>query len=364
MNIWGLPVPGSYATYGGGGYIAQFDINYGLSVELFNELFDNLWVDRHTMAVFLEFTLYNGFTNIFVYCKFLIELPETGGAFTSYQIYPLRLYQHVGPIGAYTLACEVVFVVFLMVMFGKVSARIFHQRCDYFKQFWRVYDIVILALGIAICIIYAFRLGLSHLTIQNYKKDKNMFVNFAHIVLWDELLVTLLGCLAFMATMHILEAFGTSKRISAVVKVFETCGKDLFWYSVMFIYVLFGFCFLGVLLFGSKLESYMNVYECLGTLFISLIGKSKFAEIEETAPIFAKLFFAFYIITTVFFIMTIFLAILCGTIDEVVKDIRKDQKPDLINMLFSELNSLISGFKSSIGPSAVSRQPLNISKED
>ncbi|XP_045161835.2 polycystic kidney disease protein 1-like 2 [Mercenaria mercenaria] len=340
FEVWGLHIPGEYTTYGGGGYIATLDVGRDNSVAILNELFKNLWIDRQTRAVMFEFTLYNGATNMFIYNVFLVEFPETGGAFTSFSIYPIRVYTHQGASGTLTLICEIAFAIYLIVLLIKICIRIYQQRCGYFKQFWQVYEIVMLVTGVTSIVIYAIRLVLTAVTIDKFKTDRRQFVDFSHIVLWDQVLVSFLAILVFMATLRILEVFATTKKVGAVVKVFQDCGKDLFWYGITFLYIFMGFCFLGMLLFGSELFSYSTVYQCMGTLFTSMIGKSKFTEINETQPILAKVYFMFYILTVVFFVLTIFLSILGASIDKVVHDIREDTREDIIEIMMNKIKSL------------------------
>ena len=342
FDIWGFPTSGVYTTYGGGGYIATFDIGRNISIQILNELFKNLWIDRQTRAILFEFTLYNAVTNIFVYNKFLIEFLESGGAFTSYTIYPVRIYTHHGALGTFTLLCDISFVVYLSFLFVKICVRIYQKRCRFFKEFWHVYELIMMLLGIVISVFYALRLVYANITVNKFNKDKKLYVNFAQIVLWDQILVSVLAVLVFMTTLRMLEVFSSSKKVNAVIQVFSECGKDLMWYSITFIHIFFTFCILGLLLFGSKLTSYKDIYKTMGTLFIALIGKSKFTEIDDKEPVFAKLFFSLYIVIVVFFVLSIFLSILGASIDNAVHDSRKDPREDMIEYLMKLLQSLIN----------------------
>jgi hypothetical protein len=52
-------------SYGGGGFavdLTQTKDEYDL---LTKELFDNLWIDRGTRAIFYDFTIYNANVNLF-----------------------------------------------------------------------------------------------------------------------------------------------------------------------------------------------------------------------------------------------------------------------------------------------------------
>ncbi|XP_076076044.1 polycystin-1-like protein 2 [Mytilus galloprovincialis] len=65
VDIWGLPVTGLHSTYGGGGYIAEFIVNYNISRLILNDLYKYTWIDRKTRAIFTEFSLYNVDDNVF-----------------------------------------------------------------------------------------------------------------------------------------------------------------------------------------------------------------------------------------------------------------------------------------------------------
>jgi hypothetical protein len=329
-----------HSTYSGGGYIATFDVSRNISIGMLNELFRSVWMDRKTRAVIFEFTLYNAVTNMFIYNIFLTEFLETGGVITTYSIYPVRVYTHHGAIGTYTLLCEIIFVIYLIAIFVKISVRVYQKRLKFFKDFWHVYELVMLLIGIVIVVFFALRLSFAFSTINKFNEDKKSFVNFGHIIMWDQMLVTALAILVFMSTLRMLEVFASSKKINAVIQVFHDCGKDLFWYSLAFIHFFIAFCMLGLVLFGSKLTSYKDFYNTMGTLFVALIGKSKFTEIDDTEPILAKLFFSFYIITVGFFVLSIFLSILGASIDIAIHDSRKDPREDLVEHLMTTFKSL------------------------
>ncbi|CAC5388020.1 PKD1L2 [Mytilus coruscus] len=103
VDIWGLPVTGLHSTYGGGGYIAEFIVNYNISRLILSDLYKYTWIDRKTRAIFTEFTLYNVDDNVFVFMTFLTEFPETGGVIASTSIKPFRPYQHIGSLGITTV---------------------------------------------------------------------------------------------------------------------------------------------------------------------------------------------------------------------------------------------------------------------
>lgn len=51
--------------YGGGGYAFELSPNKEETLIMLKDLFDNLWIDRATRAVFFDLTIYNANINLF-----------------------------------------------------------------------------------------------------------------------------------------------------------------------------------------------------------------------------------------------------------------------------------------------------------
>ena len=343
--IWGIPVPGLHSTYGGGGYIAELDVNWDFSNRTLDELTDFLWIDRATRVVFLELLLYNANANLFSLCTVITEFPETGGIIKMYSFYPLRIYQHHGATGIYIIFCEICFVVYLLAMMARVAYGLYTHRRYYFKSTWRSVDFLGVIGGLLAIAMYAGRMLLANETISKFKEDPKKFVNFQHIAVWDLLFVLLLGCLVFLATIRLLGILGYDKRIGQVFKVFDNCAWDLFWFGVLFFYVFLGYCAFGYLLFGRVLESYLDIFEAMGTLFISMIGKSRFTEMNDKDPVLAQFYFFTFILLMVYFLLTMFLAILGQSISAVQAQSKVDRSEELVLFLIEKFKDIFSGSK-------------------
>jgi hypothetical protein len=77
------------------------------------------------------------------------------------------------------------------------------------------------------------------------------------------------------------------------------------------------------------------------TLFISILGKSRFSEVEETDPVMAKVYFMLFVSGVVYLMMTIFFAILCAAIDEAHKICSNDSGSELVNNILNKLRRFI-----------------------
>ncbi len=99
--------------YDGSGYVINLGSNLNETVEILQHLFDNLWIDRATRAVFLDFTVYNANINLFCQVKLVFELPATGGVVPTYVMRPVKLIRYVSGFDYFVLVCEIFFCVFI-----------------------------------------------------------------------------------------------------------------------------------------------------------------------------------------------------------------------------------------------------------
>ncbi len=65
--------------------------NYNDAKEEVNHLNANLWIDRGTRVVFLDFTVYNANINLFCQIKLTVEFPASGGAVPSKSFSTVKL---------------------------------------------------------------------------------------------------------------------------------------------------------------------------------------------------------------------------------------------------------------------------------
>lgn len=342
LDIWGIPVSGYYTTYGGGGYIAKLDVNKKVSQAVVNELYNYSWVDRQTRAVLFEFTLYCINTNTFSYNMFMVEFPETGGVFPYFLIYPIKVYQHLGPAGIYTLVCEVIFAVYVVVLTVILIIGIVQQKREFFRHPWQVYDLVFVILCYIAVVMYIVRLLMTGQSLSLFKTDKKAFINFYHIAIWNVSFVLLIGCLTFMITLRMLNVLGYNKRIGSLSRVFRRAAPDLIWFGMLFTLIFVGYSALGFLLFGSTLKSYKNVFTAMSTLFINMIGMIKFTEIDTTYPVMSKIYFMFFILIMVYMILTIFLSMLSQAIDDVHSETKEAKEDEMVEYAIKKLKNFMS----------------------
>jgi len=130
--------------YGGGGFALDLSSDKDTTDLLITELFDDLWIDRGTRAVFIDFTIYNANVNLFCQVRLVFELPATGGVVPSYLVRPVKLLRYVSLTDYLILVCEVIFLLFLFYYAVEEFLEIRKHGKEYFKtgslEFCRYYS--------------------------------------------------------------------------------------------------------------------------------------------------------------------------------------------------------------------------------
>ena len=108
------PMWGQISTYSGdGGYIVDLGLNKLGARKILKSLKKNLWIDRGTRVVFVDFTTYNPNINLFVVTKLIAEFPATGGMMTSWQFRTLNLLE-TGKMATFAYFCFFLFMGFIV----------------------------------------------------------------------------------------------------------------------------------------------------------------------------------------------------------------------------------------------------------
>ena len=189
---------------------------------------------------------------------------------------------------------------------------------------------------------YMGRYFLAQETLGKLTKNVQCYVNFDHVVWWDRLFSVVIGALNILVTIKFLLVLQELKTVRTIVQIFERCRQDLIWNGSTFLLILVGFALLGSLIFGGSLRSYNGLLSSMETLFVFLIGKSKFSEINDTSPILAKLFFFVFTLVSVFFFMNIVMSVLGTAIDDVVQHNRKHMSKDLVHVLLATVKGFFA----------------------
>ena len=157
-NLYLFIYSGSNAVYRGGGYVADMGKDPRTSYAVLQNLYDNMWLDAQTRALFLEVTIYNAQVNLFAIMNFIVEFYPTNGAvqFTSIKI--ARLYTFGGSAESFSIACQFFVVAFFFIFMYKEGKKIYREKKVYFKGFWNLLEFSMIILVVTSIAVFASRL--------------------------------------------------------------------------------------------------------------------------------------------------------------------------------------------------------------
>ena len=350
-DIWGVAITGRYGTYGGGGYLLKFSRDRPRALAIVDELMREDWIDRSTRAIFVEFTLYNANANLFIFAQYIIEFTELGGAFNWVESQAFRPTTTIGANGTFAILCYIIFCIHLLVTTFKIFARLRKMGCcSFIRVAWNVVDFICVILSYCLIIMFGFRMSYANKAMQMYYDDKlagqNVYINFQHIVIWDNIFSVVLATLVFIATIRILRILGYNKRFSEVATVITNCAGELFGFGVVFSIIYSAYISLGYLLFGVALKEYRSLFATWGSLTNALIGKNRLDMMLSVAPQLAQLYYFTYVFCVLMTLATMFAAILNKSISEVRMEYQNEPETFGITNLLTRSFKDVFGLKS------------------
>lgn len=329
-EVWGISITGVYNSYDGGGYIQNLGSDKSTSTNIINQLMHEKWIDRQTRAVFAEFTLFNPNINIYSYSIYLAEFTETGGAFHWADTQSFKASTITDATGALSIIFYVVFLIIILVLTFKLFKKF---RNEGFRRtitnFWNILDVILCFLSYAGTVIWGFKFAYTKYAIKEYNEDKNAFINFQHVVVWEYMFTCVLGGLCFTSTLRILNALKYNRKLTEVAEVLQKGANPIFQFSLMFSVVFFDFVVFGYFLFGATVHEYRNLFISFGSLTNTLIGRNSLDSMIKASPAFAELYFFVYVFFVIFTLMTVFAAIL----NESISEVRSSTTPDTIGIV-------------------------------
>ncbi|CAC5409625.1 PKD1L2 [Mytilus coruscus] len=344
-KIWGIPIIGIYNTYGGGGYIQSFSNIKANTENILDELSNMQWIDRLTRAVFVEFALYNANINNICYSIFLAEFPETGGAFNWVDTQCFRPTLITSATGAFNLLLSIFFLIMVIGRMVTMIKGLKREKLKYLMNFWNILDILIVLLSMIGVGLWVTKFIFTKKALGLYAENKDVFINFQHIVVWEYAFNVLLGFLVFCSTIRVSSALGYNKRITEIAYVLKHGASEISGFGLQFFIIFSAFIIFGYLIFGIALHEFRNLFVSFGSLLNTIIGRNTLGKMQQAVPIFAEVYFFVYVFFVVFTLLTMFAAILNNSIIHVRSSNKNAQGEvgitDILKSTFRDMVGLV-----------------------
>ncbi|KAG8135253.1 hypothetical protein E2320_008295 [Naja naja] len=319
---------GRLTSYSGGGYYVDLKITREESAETLQDLKENLWLDRGTRVVFMDFSVYNANINLFCVLRLVVEFPATGGAIPSWQIRTVKLLRYVNTWDFFIVSCEIVFCIFIFYYIVEEILELHIHRLQYFTSIWNILDIVVILLSILAIGFHIFRTIEVNRLMGQLLRNPNIYADFEFLAFWQTQYNNMNAVNLFFAWIKIFKYISFNKTMTQLSSTLARCAKDILGFAIMFFIVFFAYAQLGYLLFGTQVENFSTFVKCIFTQFRIILGDFDYNAIDNANRILGPIYFVTYVFFVFFVLLNMFLAIINDTYSEVKEEL-SNQKNEL-----------------------------------
>ncbi|XP_078586730.1 polycystin-2-like [Branchiostoma floridae x Branchiostoma japonicum] len=302
-SIWAL------WHYDSGGYVEDIDPRSPEYNHRLSELRNMSWIDRQTRAIFVDFTLYNANVDLFCVVSVLVETPATGRARAQVDLPVLRLHLYNQTTDLVLLTFQIAYVIFLTYFIYYAVRGILKDRMEYFKDIWKVLDLIIVSLSLIAVAAFGARMVLTENTLANYRENNKSFLNIAPVVLADRTLLNVVSTLAFIGCCRCCKLLSGNNSLSLMQKTFGRAIKPMLAHGCVIVVVMLAYVMLGNISFGGYVESYSTIYNAFLTVTNFVIGSYQLED-YVLFPTLGTIFFISFILFMNFVLLNFFATVM------------------------------------------------------
>ncbi|RMX60858.1 hypothetical protein pdam_00003501 [Pocillopora damicornis] len=311
-----LPYQGYFRTYDGGGYVAYLGYNEKSALEIIHNLQNNNWLDKHTAAIFIEFSVHEPSSRLFSFARYLYERLPTGGSVTSRDVQTWALYR--APSGFFAVY-QLLFVIFsLLIIFLQVKEFVGEGKA-YLVQFWNWIKIFQVFTSVSAAVLVVLKGNETSLYVKRVIKNPFDHSSPDHLVQLCYVENYLLAILILISTLHLLKLLKLNPQIWQMTKTLRRSWISLVSFAAIFTTSLVAFSLAGYLAFGIKISSFSSFYRALVTVIQMCIGGNvNLTDDKVQCPIIGLLFMYTFVIWMRLLLVNFFIVIIV----EYYRDVR------------------------------------------
>ncbi|XP_031568597.1 polycystic kidney disease protein 1-like 2 [Actinia tenebrosa] len=341
-EIKSFPYFGKMTTYQGGGYIMELGPTNDTAFQTVHELSRNNWIDQYTRAIFTEINIYNVDVNLLCVITLLYEFLPSGNGIPSINVQTIKLYRYLSSVAKAVMGFEVIFIFLVFYWIYRDCKKIAREGKQYWKGFWNVFDSLVTSLSICSVGIYIARLVFINKAINQFHYDRHKYVSFQYVVLLNEVLNFLTACVVMLCSLKFLRLLRFNRKISMLSDTLRYASKMILSFFVMIFIVIFAFCSMTNLIFGSVLEEYRTLIRSMVSLFSMMMGDFHFQDLNDAHRIIGPIMFFFFMVIVQFILVNMFIGILSDSFNMVRTDAAaQSNEYEIVDFMVRKMSSLI-----------------------
>ena len=136
---------------------------------------------------------------LLIYFRLVLEYPATGGCIPYSKFRTLKLLRYVTSLDYFVMACELIFVVYLIYYSIEEIIEIKKHKLNYFKNFWNIFDVIVIGMGIMVVIFNLYRVMEVDRLLTGLLEYDNQYANFETLGHWQETFNDFIAVAVFFA---------------------------------------------------------------------------------------------------------------------------------------------------------------------
>ncbi|XP_032051683.1 polycystic kidney disease protein 1-like 2 [Aythya fuligula] len=338
-ELRGQPVWGKLAVYRGGGYVIHLGTDPDNASRILQYLFNNVWLDTFTRAVFVEFTVYNANVNLFCIISLMFETNALGAFFTSAELQSVRLYPYTNSLHIFVVAAEVIyflFIVYYMIVQGKLMKTL---KWRYFHSKWNLLEMAIILISWSALSVFVKRTILGTRDISYYQEHKEDCVSFNETARADAVLGYLIAFLVLLSTVKLWHLLRLNPKLNMITSTLRRAWGDISGFITVIAIMFLAYSIATNLIFGWKLYSYKTLFDSAETMVSLQLGIFNYEEILDYSPILGSFLIGSCIIFMTFVVLNLFISVILVAFSEEQKHYQASEEEEIVDLMVMKLFS-------------------------
>uniref|UniRef100_A0A8C0UFX7 Polycystin 1 like 2/pseudo n=1 Tax=Cyanistes caeruleus TaxID=156563 RepID=A0A8C0UFX7_CYACU len=338
-KLRGHPSWGKLAIYSGGGYVIHLGTDPINASRILQYLFNNIWLDTFTRAVFVEFTVYNANVNLFCIISLMFESNALGAFFTSAELQSVRLYPYTNSLHIFVVAAEVIyflFIVYYMIVQGKLLKSL---RWRYFHSKWNLLEMAIILISWSALSVFVKRTVLGTRDISYYQEHKEDSISFSETARADAVLGYLIAFLVLLSTVKLWHLLRLNPKLNMITSTLRRAWGDISGFITVIAIMFLAYSIAANLIFGWKLYSYKTLSDSAETMVSLQLGIFNYEEVLDYNPILGSFLIGSCIIFMTFVVLNLFISVILVAFSEEQKYYQASEEEEIVDLMVMKLFS-------------------------
>ncbi|KAM7010857.1 polycystin-1-like protein 2 [Passerculus sandwichensis] len=338
-KLRGHPSWGKFAVYSGGGYVIHLGTDPKNASRILQYLFNNVWLDTFTRAVFVEFTVYNANVNLFCIISLMFESNALGAFFTSAELQSVRLYPYTDSLHIFVVAAEIIyflFIVYYMTAQGKLLKSL---RWRYFHSKWNLLEMAIILISWSALSVFVKRTVLGTRDISYYQEHKEDSISFSETARADAVLGYLIAFLVLLSTVKLWHLLRLNPKLNMITSTLRRAWGDISGFITVIAIMFLAYSIAANLIFGWKLFSYKTLLDSAETMVSLQLGIFNYEEVLDYNPILGSFLIGSCIVFMTFVVLNLFISVILVAFSEEQKHYQASEEEEIVDLMLMKLFS-------------------------